>query len=65
MFLYTVLTAEQIFPAPPPVCTTREVEGDFVEYREVNGERQVSRLISTDPKKYLDPRYEIGAPFIL
>ena len=65
MFLYTILTAEQIFPAQLPECTIREVGGDFVEYREVDGQRQVSRLISTDPKKYLDLKYEIGAPFFL
>ena len=54
MFLYTMLSAEQIFPLEPCEMTTVKVENDFFECYKQGGKTYLSRVISTDPKKFLD-----------
>lgn len=64
MFLYTIVPAECIMEQPSP--KREELQqlhngASVLEGRLVNGEFTVSRLISTDPKLYLDSRYAPGA----
>ena len=57
MFLYTILTAEQIFPIEPTKMKTTRVGNDFFECYEQGGKTYLSRIISTDPKRFLDKKY--------
>lgn len=58
--LHTIVPLEQIFPGEQPQTETVMLGGAFVEgVRQKNGV-QITRLISTDPKMYLDKRYQIG-----
>ena len=65
MFLYTTMSAEQIFPAEPLKMTTTRVGNDFFECYEQNGRLYLSRLISTDPKKFLDKKYSPSGEFYI
>ena len=64
MFLYTMLGAEQIFPLEPCEMKTKKLENDFFECYEQGGKTYLSRVISTEPKKFLDKRYTIGGEFL-
>ena len=57
MFLYTMLSAEQIFPIEPLELKTTRVGNDFFECYEQGGKTFLSRMISTDPQKFLDKKY--------
>lgn len=65
MFLYTMMTAEQIFPLEPAKMKTVRIENDFFECYEQNGKTYLSRLISTDPKRFLDKRYSPSGEFLV
>ncbi len=65
MLLHTILTAEQIFPYEPTELTLVRRGNDFIECYEQGGKTYLSRVISTDPKKYLDKRFTIGGEFKL
>lgn len=60
MFLHTIITAEMIFPMEPAQLKTVQQGNDFIESYEYDGKVLFSRLISTDPKKYLDQKYTVG-----
>lgn len=63
MLLHTILTAEQIFPYEPTQSTVVRQGNDFIECYEQDGKTYLSRVISTDPKKFLDKRFTIGGEF--
>ena len=63
MFLYTTQTAQMIFPPKDYSVDFMWFNGDGVESHLINGKRVVSRLISTNPKKYLDPLFTPGREF--
>lgn len=65
MLLHTILTAEQIFPYELATSTTFRQGDDFIECYEQDGKTYLSRVISTDPKKFLDKRFTIGGEFKL
>lgn len=61
MLLHTVVPYEAIFDVPNPTQPTpplRQIDGGLLQLDE---QGRVSRLISTDPRLYLDPRYAPGA----
>ena len=58
MILHTIIPPEQIFPGDAPrggEC--RRMHNNFIQGVNMNGVFTISRLISTDPKMYLNPRY--------
>lgn len=62
MFLYTVVSAEQLlYNDNLPACICKKIEGGYLEGEETPDGFLVSRLISTDPKVFLDERYAPGA----
>ena len=63
MLLHTILTAEQIFPNESLQMTTVRRGNDFIECYEQDGKTYLSRIVSTDPKKFLDKRFIIGGEF--
>ena len=61
MILHTIIPPEQIFPGDAPrggEC--RRMHNNFIQGVNMNGVFTISRLISTDPKMYHDPRYAPG-----
>ena len=61
MILHTIIPPEQIFPGDAPrggEC--RRMHNNFIQGVNMNGVFTISRLISTDPKMYLNPRYAPG-----
>ena len=61
MILHTIIPPEQIFLGDAPrggEC--RRMHNNFIQGVNMNGVFTISRLISTDPKMYLDPRYAPG-----
>ena len=55
MLLYTIMPYEAVFPPQAGMQTeTRKVKGGFVELLKSQEGYQVSRLISTDPRMYLN-----------
>lgn len=61
MLLHSIAAFEQVFPPPPGATVSyKPVHGGMVEGMCENGSFTVSRLISTDPRAYLDPRYAPG-----
>ena len=65
MFLYTMLSAEQIFPIEPLEMKTERVGNDFFECYEQGGKTYLSRIISTDPKRFLDKKYSPSGEFFI
>lgn len=67
MPLHTIVSEFDVFGSPDDgySAETRPLEGTvgFVEVLTVNGKAQVRRLISTDPRLYLDKRYQPGADY--
>lgn len=49
-----------IFPQEPIQMETTRNGNDFIESYDYNGKVYLSRLISTDPKKFLDKKYTAG-----
>lgn len=63
MFLYTTQTYDMLFPPKENHTEFMWVNGDGIECYSINGKRVVSRLISTNPKKFLDPKFTPGTEF--
>ncbi len=61
MILHSIIPPEAIFPDEPTEFETRQTRSGFIQGVNINGEFTVSRLISTDPSLYLDPRYAPGS----
>lgn len=61
MILHSIIPPEAIFPDEPTEFETRQMRSGFIQGVNINGKFTVSRLISTDPSLYLDPRYAPGS----
>lgn len=62
MVLYTIIPPEQIFDAPQDAAyRVRSLHNSYIEGTAVGEAFCVSRLITTDPKLYLDPRFSPGS----
>lgn len=66
MLLYTIMPYQAIFGQDTETDTELEtgfsaINGGFVEWTRVNGERRISRVESTDPSVYLQKEYMPGA----
>ncbi|MEG1632077.1 MAG: YlzJ-like family protein [Hydrogenoanaerobacterium sp.] len=62
-FLYTTARPEDIFPAELTKTELVNIAGGFLEGVKSESGMQITRLISTDPKLYLDVKYSPGASF--
>lgn len=60
MVLYTIEPYEKIFPAEPSAAQLINVGGGMLEGVRCENGIQITRLISTNPKMYLDKRYAPG-----
>lgn len=59
-FLYTIAKPEAIFPPEPVNTQLVNMNGSFLEGMQGENGLQITRLISTDLKLYLDKRYAPG-----
>ena len=60
MMLWTVEPIDRVFPTDIPETVTRDIGGGFLEGRMTPAGFAVSRLVSTDLKKYLKTEYSPG-----
>ncbi|MBR2041571.1 MAG: hypothetical protein IKL57_02550 [Oscillospiraceae bacterium] len=60
MILWTPEPFDRIFPADIPETITRDIGGGYLEGRMTPSGFTVSRLVSTDLKKYLKSEYSPG-----
>lgn len=61
MFLYTTVPAELIMQQPDSMeYQYRQAHNSFIQGVEMNGNFTISRLISTNPRMFLDPRFAPG-----
>lgn len=61
MILYTIVPPQQVFYEPAKAeYEYRQVHNSYVQGVRIDGKFSISRLISTDPSMYLDPRYAPG-----
>ncbi len=60
MFLYTVAKPEMIFPPAEVEYTEMWLNSRHLSVANIGGRKVVSRLISTNPKDYLNPNYMPG-----
>ena len=68
MVIHSVAPLSMLIPeAPVRPCEIRRFEGGFLEGQQDPDGFRISRLISTDPMLYLDPKYApgqlLGLPF--
>lgn len=64
ILIHSIVPPEKIFENKySPQIETREINGGFVELLKNEQGFTVSRLISTDPKMYLDEKYEPGTQY--
>lgn len=69
MLIYSVVPPEVVFGqdgASPPVWEEVELAGGgrVILRREPGGRAVVERVISTEPRDYLDPTLQPGMPFV-
>lgn len=60
MMLWTIEPFDRIFPADIPETVTMDIGGGYLEGRVTSSGFTVSRLVSTDLKKYLKSEYSPG-----
>lgn len=65
MTLYTPMAESDIFPnqgtnTSARIVTTYQSRSVYVEKND-NGNYQIVKLLSTDPKDFMDPQYQPGA----
>ncbi len=62
MILHSIVPLEQIFPSDGGLeYSYRKAHNSYIQGVKSAGRFTVSRLISTDPRLYLDPHYTPGA----
>lgn len=57
--IHTIISLDDVLgtsQAEQPV--TRRISCGFAEYRNIDGRQTLARVISTDPRVYLDSRYQ-------
>jgi hypothetical protein len=62
MVLYTIYPPEVVMQSKEeePGYLTLDIQGKTLVLRLVNGQAQIERIISTDPRDYLDPKWQPG-----
>lgn len=61
MMLYTILDEAEVFYKPENLkYSYKKVDNCILQGVEYNKEVMLTRIISTDLKDYLNPRYQIG-----
>lgn len=63
MVLHTIIREYDIFrdPSQPDgVCTCLPLQGRYLECEQTSGGLRLRRMISTDPRDYLDPAWQPG-----
>ncbi|MEM1485427.1 YlzJ-like family protein [Oscillospiraceae bacterium PP1C4] len=61
MVLHTIIPIEQVMQQPDSVeYQYKQMHNSYIQGVNSNGKFTVSRLISTNPKLYLDPHYAPG-----
>lgn len=63
MILHSIVPPEQIFAGTDLHYEYKPLHGGYVQGVEQNGHFTISRLISTNPHMYLDPRYAPGGEY--
>ncbi len=64
MILHTIIPLDQIMQQSDPVeYEYREMHNTYIQGVNSNGKFTISRLISTNPRLYLDPHYAPGEAF--
>ena len=57
--IHTIISLNDVLAVPPTEQVyTQRIGCGYAEYRCVNGRRVLSRVISTDPRVYLESRYQ-------
>lgn len=57
--IHTIISLNDVLAVPPTEqIVTQRIDCGYAEYRCVNGKRVLSRVISTDPRVYLESRYQ-------
>lgn len=57
--IHTIVSLDDVFASPQTEWSVIEqISCGYAEYRGVNGKRVLSRVISTDPRVYLESRYQ-------
>ncbi|MGN0650138.1 MAG: YlzJ-like family protein [Oscillospiraceae bacterium] len=57
--IHTIISLYDVFASPQPEqVVTERISCGYAEYRSVNGKRTLSRVISTDPRVYLNSNYQ-------
>lgn len=62
MILHTIVNPAEVLydETQQPVCEYVNRDGCIIECMKQGDERQIRRIISTNPKDYLTPSYQIG-----
>lgn len=64
MLLYSIVPYEKIFESPAPTAPEfKRISGGYVELSKNESGYEVSRVISTDPRVYLNERFYPGSVF--
>lgn len=64
MILHTIIPLEQVIGNTDSVeYSYKGMHNSYIQGVNSNGKFTISRLISTDPHLYLDPRFEPGQQF--
>ena len=57
--IHTIISLDDVFASQQTEnIVTERISCGYAEYRSVNGKRALSRVISTDPRVYLESRYQ-------
>lgn len=59
--LYTIVNLNDVFPQPQlPKFECKKEDNRYIEGYQTKGGFVITRLMSTDPRDYLDHKYDIG-----
>ncbi len=61
MILHTIVPLEQVFSQPAPEYRYRQMNNSYIEERREGDGYVISRVLSTNPRMYLNPNYQPGA----
>jgi hypothetical protein len=64
MLIHSIVPYETIFGNSEDKDTElKEIKGGYVVLSKADEKKQIIRVISTDPRMYLNNKYKIGEPF--
>lgn len=60
MILHTIINEYDVLMAENSIAEPEYIskDGMIIEYRNIDGKRQITRLLSTDPSDYLKEKYQ-------